>query len=202
MHPRQRLHPLQRQRRRHGDTVVYPNPGAPPDKLLVISRGRDRGRASRARLADLVSLALSRGWRVAVDEAKKSDAESVIRCAVNAATLLPSTRTCLVGVASGARAACMASVSCPALERLPRGLVVPVPLVSIPDGRDTEPDFWADYAEAPALLIDFPGETQEACGLAAKDNALVATVTAPRRDYCHSWANRVALEFLESVIRL
>lgn len=169
-------------RRRHGDTVIYPNQGVPPEKLLVISRG-DR---ARGHLANLVSLALSRGWRVAVDDGKRRTGESVSFCALNAMQLLPSTHTCLIGVSSGARAACMASVS--------------VPMVLIPEGHDTEPDFWMDYTEAPTLIVNSMDDHGEV--LEASDNPLVATVTIPRRDYCNRWTHSVALEFLESVIKM
>ena len=158
---------------RHGDTLIYRNPG---DKLLVIARGK-----SRARLDGLVSLALSRGWRVAVNE-RDPTGVSVGHCVAHAMKLLPSKHTCVIGVASGARAACKASLS--------------VPLVTIPDGHDIEPD----YAAAPTLIINSRDDSflVEACDIAAKN---IATVTTPCRDDDDRWTHSVALEFLDSVIR-
>lgn len=169
---------------RHGDTLVYANPGVSPDKLLVIAKGK-----SRARVDNLVCLALSRGWRVAVNEGE-STGISVGYCVLHARKLLPSRHTCLIGVAAGARAACKASLA--------------VPLVSIPDGHDTEPEFWVDYAAAPTLIINSredPYDSIEACDIAAKNYARIATVTTPWRDYDDRWSHSVALEFLDSVIR-
>jgi hypothetical protein len=192
-------------RRRHGNAVIYLVPAsAEAGKLLVVSPGRC-GR-DRDRLESLVSLAISRGWSVAVDDAKPSDADTVMACLRSAERLLARqrdnassdvspalSRTCLVGLASGARAACKAAVSCKATSF--------VPLVAIPDGSDTEPDFWVDYAQAPALIVDVPGEKHTASELAAKDSELVAAVEAPPRDRRGAWANTVALEFLDSAIR-